>query len=294
MKFFRRSLSLDQLTMRPARAADLRGVQQLYRGGTRRFLGCAPEDVPLLLDSRPAVVLLAGDEIVGVMLSGWQARSSGWLRGFALGEGLSAADGARLMFPLLREQLCAGGVERLFYAGDDSSDRWLQPVLVEQGFAVDTEVVVYEKRDLRTPSVGNTAVRLRPASPLDLDTVLDLDGRCFDEQWAKGQEIIAPALRETPFFVIAELENRPVGYAFATAHFNGKLLHLVRIAVDPSARGQGIGVRLLADLVAFAARGGTETITLNTQTDNQRSQRLYRWFGFQLTGERQIVLRADM
>jgi len=81
-----------------------------------------------------------------------------------------------------------------------------------------------------------------------------------------------------------------VGYAYATTHFGGRLVHLVRIAVEPTRRGQGVGVRLLADLTAFAQDSGASLITLNTQAYNRSAQRLYEWFGFHSTGERQIVL----
>jgi ribosomal protein S18 acetylase RimI-like enzyme len=294
MKFFRRTLPVEQAQVRRAEAQDLVGVQHLYRVGGRRYLGCSPDDVPALLAARPAVALAAGAELWGVMLTGWGASVSSWLRGVALAEGVPAADALRRLFPALCELLRADRLRKLFYAGDETTDRWLQPALAELGFVADTDVVVYEKRDLYTPSVGNRAVRLRSAYPVDLHTVLELDQRCFADQWIKGQEIIGPALRDAPFFVIAEIDETPVAYAFATAHFNGRLLHLVRIAVDPARQGQAIAVRLLSDLVAFAARAEAEAITLNTQADNLHAQRLYRWFGFQPTGERQTVLRYDL
>ena len=59
-------------------------------------------------------------------------------------------------------------------------------------------------------------------------------------------------------------------------------------------RGQSIGVRLLADLVAFARVRGADLLTLNTQSYNTDAQRLYEWFGFRRTGERQAILRYDL
>ena len=82
--------------------------------------------------------------------------------------------------------------------------------------------------------------------------------------------------------------------AFTTTHFGGRLVHLVRIAVLPAYRGKAIGVRLLADVVAYARSLGAESLTLNTQAHNAAAQRLYVWFGFRRTGEQQTVLRFDL
>jgi len=75
---------------------------------------------------------------------------------------------------------------------------------------------------------------------------------------------------------------------------SGRLIHLVRIAVLPQRRGQAIGVRLLADVVEFSRVRGADLMTLNTQSYNTDAQRLYEWFGFRRTGERQAILRFDL
>ncbi len=53
---------------------------------------------------------------------------------------------------------------------------------------------------------------------------------------------------------------------------------------------QGIGGQLLRDVVAHAAAERYERVLLNTQTDNERSQRLYRSFGFRPTSRPVPVL----
>jgi [ribosomal protein S18]-alanine N-acetyltransferase len=294
MRLFRRALPLDQAHTRLTTVADVALVQGLFRSSARRYMGVSTADLPALLADAPAVLLLGGEEPWGALLSGWRAHTSTWLRGLVLVDGIAVADGIRLMLPLLTKQLRALGLGALYYAGDEAVDRWLQPQLQAQGFVVDIDVIVYEKRDLFVPEPGNQQVLVRPAQTPDLATVLALDARCFDDQWVKGEAIIGPALRDAPFFVIAELDGVPCGYSFATAHFGGRLLHLVRIAVDPAFRGRGIGMRLMADLVTFAARNGAEAITLNTQADNYHAQRLYQSFGFRVTGERQPILRYDL
>jgi ribosomal protein S18 acetylase RimI-like enzyme len=71
-------------------------------------------------------------------------------------------------------------------------------------------------------------------------------------------------------------------------------VHLVRIAVDPPHQGEQIGIRLMAEVVGFAAEQAATMVTLNTQAYNTHAQRLYRWFGFAPSGERQLVLQRHL
>ena len=170
----------------------------------------------------------------------------------------------------------------------------MQPALQTRGYVHETDVVVYEKTKLDVPGPGNQAVRIRRAQAVDLPVVLEVDRACFDPQWNKDESVIGPSILEAPYFVVAEINGQVIGYAFATSHFAGRLMHLVRIAVLPQYRGQAIGVRLLADLVEFARVRGADLMTLNTQSYNTDAQRLYEWFGFRRTGERQAILRFDL
>jgi ribosomal-protein-alanine N-acetyltransferase len=64
---------------------------------------------------------------------------------------------------------------------------------------------------------------------------------------------------------------------------------LTRIAVHPNWQGYGVGRELLAAAIGKAASHGARSLTLNTQVSNQRSQQLYRSFGFQATAQRTMV-----
>jgi ribosomal protein S18 acetylase RimI-like enzyme len=198
------------------------------------------------------------------------------------------------LLPSLHTLAHSHGVRRLYYAGDSAADTWMQPALRAIGYVRDTEVIVYEKRGLYVPSRGNSVVRIRRAVVVDLPQILEVDAACFTPQWMKDETIISPALVEMPYFVVAELGGAIVGYAFATKHFGGRLVHLVRIAVHPQYQGQRVGIRLLADVVDFARISGADTLALNTQVDNLNAQQLYEWFGFRRTGEWQTVLRKDI
>ena len=294
MHLFRRNLDLSEASTREATERDLGLISRLLRSSTRRFMGFASGELPALLAGAPALLLTSGDELWAAAIGGWQTDSVSWLRGLALANNLPVAGGLDRLLPPFHALLRARSVGTLFYAGDEAADAWLQPALTARGYAPDTDVVVYEKRDLATPTAGNPAARVRRAQPVDLPTVLAIDRACFEPQWNKDEGILGPALATMPYFIIAELDGAPVGYAFVTTHFGGRLVHLVRIAVLPAYRGRAIGARLLAEVVAYARALGADSLTLNTQVHNTPAQRLYEWFGFRRTGEQQTVLRFDL
>jgi ribosomal protein S18 acetylase RimI-like enzyme len=294
MRFFRRSLDLSHAASRAATPADLTGVSRLLRNNTHRFLGFPSTDLPALLTSAPATLLISGEEIWAAAIGGWRSEATTWLRGLALADGLPIGAAIDMLLPPFHALLRARDLRTLFYAGDEAADIWVQPALTARGYVRDTEVVVYEKSGTSVPAPGNQAVRLRRAQAVDLPAVLAVDQACFAPQWNKDEGILGPAIFDAPYFVVAELDGAIVGYAYATSHFEGRLVHLVRIAVLPFYQGQAIGVRLLADLVAFARIRGADMLTLNTQAHNTSAQRLYEWFGFRRNGERQTVLRFDL
>lgn len=294
MWLFRKSLDIRRATIRPLTEMDLTATARLLRDGGKHYYALSGGDLARLLAAGQGVALDAGEELWGVAIVSWPAAQNCWLRAVACAEGLDPQAGLGALIPGLHAHLLTRDMRRTYYAGDDAADSWLVPALREHGYAPDTEVVVYEKRDWDVPSQGNHRVRVRPATQVDMPEVLRLDQACFEAQWTKDEGILAPAIDEGPFFVIAELDGAAVGYAYATSHFGGRLVHLVRIAVDPGLQGQRIGVRLLAEVTSYAAGQGADMITLNTQAYNSNAQRLYRWFGFVRTGERQVVLRRDL
>ena len=92
--------------------------------------------------------------------------------------------------------------------------------------------------------------------------------------------------------VVAELHGNVIGYQFNA--LDGDYGYLVRIAVHPSASGQGIGVRLMAEAIRFFEHARATRIMLNTQDDNIRAHRLYEWFGFVRIQQKGFVLRKAL
>jgi ribosomal protein S18 acetylase RimI-like enzyme/uncharacterized protein YceK len=294
MRLFRRTYDLSLASPRHATLDDLGAISRLLRSGTHHYTSYPYPHLPSLLSGAPAVVLVGGRDILAAAIASWNNDATSWVRALTVIDGLPVNATFDLLLPSFHERLHTQHIRHVFYTGDDAADTWIQPGLVTHGYVCETDVVVYEQLSFEVPTVGNQLVRVRPAVSVDLPDILQVDSACFTAQWRKDDQVLSGAIFEVPYFVVAEDADQVVGYAFATTHFGGRLVHLVRIAVLPSQQGRAIGVRLLAEVIAFARTRGASTLTLNTQAHNLRAQRLYEWFGFHRTGEQQTVLRYDL
>ena len=66
------------------------------------------------------------------------------------------------------------------------------------------------------------------------------------------------------------------------------------LAVDPGARGRGVGRRLVKACVQVARSAGKEVVTLHTTEQMVAAQRIYRSLGFRRDRSRDIELRPDL
>lgn len=92
---------------------------------------------------------------------------------------------------------------------------------------------------------------------------------------ADADELRSPA----GLFVVATLRSEPIGCGALKFHTN-EPTELKRMWVDPSARGLGIGRRLLSELEAEAERRGSRMVRLETNKSLTEAIALYRSTGY--------------
>lgn len=98
------------------------------------------------------------------------------------------------------------------------------------------------------------------------------------EQWLDDPE---------SFFVVAEEDRKPIGYAFVTigpgyaGWATGRLAELETLSVLPEHRGARIGSQLLDAVWSKLAERGVEEMAITTALTNVDSHRFYERHGFQ-------------
>jgi ribosomal protein S18 acetylase RimI-like enzyme len=207
------------------------------------------------------------------------------IRAFVLQDGWAIEGTLVAMLPVVYAVLQGQGVTSLAFIG---IEKWFLDGLIATGFCPAETIVTLQKGDFTIPDAGRQDVVVRPARSSDFSGILTIDEAVFDPLWRSTAETLAACRERCPYFVVAELDGKIVGYEYL--HLIKRHGHLSRLAVLPAHHGQGIGTRLLAEALAFLSRHDVFGVTLNTQQDNERALRLYKRFGFRILGKEAEVL----
>lgn len=124
-------------------------------------------------------------------------------------------------------------------------------------------------------------MQIRPMTKGDLETVLEIEQSLFpNDAWSV--EMFKDELAEVPlsrYVVIAELDNRIIGYA--SLRFVGSQGDINTIAIREVFQQKGFGKQLLQHLLTVAKEKGVREIFLEVRVDNQLAIELYRKAGFE-------------
>ena len=273
---------------------DLPLVERLLNTSEFIYQRFSLEELPMLLKHYPAVGMLNGDSMSGFLLSQTVNPPSAWIGGFGVSWTASREYISILetLLEQLTKHLIKRGVRYLYYSGNDMQEDWLRDILLVRSFALHRLLYAYDKFDYSVPSTGNPEVQLRPVENRDIPALLAIEKACFEDFWRYDALSFENIAATHPYFVVAELNNKVVGYQFNA--LEDEFGYLVRIAVHPSVNGQGVGVRLMSAAITFFQQAHVLRIMLNTQDDNTRAHRLYEWFGFVRIVQRGFVLRKAL
>ncbi|HZO70837.1 MAG TPA: GNAT family N-acetyltransferase [Ktedonobacteraceae bacterium] len=274
---------------------DVRLVERLVRTSEYIYQRFTLEELPLILKHYPSIGIFHDSSMYGFLLSQIMTPPHAWIGGFGVSWTESNAY-LDILFTLLEHlypALITRGVRYLHYSGNNADRDWLRNNLLIHGFIPYRLLYSYDKFGYGIPTSGNQEVTIRPVrfsrTGGDMKALLAIEDACFDDLWRYDPTAFNDIAATHPYFVVAELQRKVIGYQFNTVdEENG---YLVRIAVHPSVGNKGIGARLMAEAIHFFEQAGTPHILLNTEETNTHAHRLYEWFGFVRLQQTGFVLR---
>lgn len=125
---------------------------------------------------------------------------------------------------------------------------------------------------------------IRNARLADLDRLDALEQRCFETDRLSRRSFRRMITQAHADLLIHETADAIDGYALVLYHKGTHLARLYSIAVDPDARGRGIGRALLDQAELTALEQGCITMRLEIRSDNASAANLYRDAGYRQFG----------
>jgi len=173
----------------------------------------------------------------------------------------------------------------------------LAETLATAGFTIAQDLVLLRRDHDAAPPFGIP----RDARPRALRRVreqaadlIDLDGVAFGGTWAIDHAMLEDALAATTTSRIFVDRRDDVLHGFVIAGVTGRTGYIQRLAVHPSVRRSGVGLRLLARALQWTGRRGTTHTVVNTEADNAAALALYAKFGFEPLRERLRVMERSL
>jgi ribosomal protein S18 acetylase RimI-like enzyme len=158
-------------------------------------------------------------------------------------------------------------------------------------------------------------VTIAQAQVDDAEAIAALGARVFGETFSHAtppgdmrrflEETFRPELQRAEVedpqrrVLVARIEGELAGFAMVRRHHaepqikGPDPIELQRLYVDGRWHGRGVAQALMAEAFAFARGAGHRTIWLGVWEHNQRAQRFYRKYGFEVCGSHVFPVGGD-
>lgn len=135
---------------------------------------------------------------------------------------------------------------------------------------------------------GYFPVLIREMRQTDLVTVASIERGAYEFPWSPG--IFRDCLLAGYTNLVLEQGRAVIGYGIMSVAAGEA--HLLNLALERLARGQGHGRRLLDHLLDLARGAGVEGLYLEVRPSNRAALALYSRAGFEVIGRRRAYYRA--
>jgi DNA-binding MarR family transcriptional regulator/GNAT superfamily N-acetyltransferase len=168
-----------------------------------------------------------------------------------------------------------------------------------------TNLMTSVRHVLAKPEERPTDVRLRPPAPGDLGWVVQRHGMLYAGEYGWDERFEGLVAKIVGEYVdnfdaardrcwIAEIEGEPVGCVFLVRK-TGAVAKLRLLLVEPSARGRGVGRKLVDACIDFAKEAGYRKVLLWTNSVLTAARHIYENAGFKrVASEKHISFGHDL
>lgn len=128
----------------------------------------------------------------------------------------------------------------------------------------------------------NPTETYRLMTDYDLSVILDIEQRSYEFPWTEG--IFHDCMRYGYSSWVMEIDRQIIAYGVMS--LAAQECHILNVCVDPDYQGQGIGRRLLEQLLTIARARKADTAFLEVRPTNTQALSLYFSEGFNEIGTR--------
>jgi [ribosomal protein S18]-alanine N-acetyltransferase len=128
-----------------------------------------------------------------------------------------------------------------------------------------------------------TDTAFRKMKESDLEKVVAMEKEIFSDPW-DFNFFDSDLKNEHSWLIVAEQDGEIVGYG--VLYIVADELQIGNFGVGESFRRQGIGKKMMAEIIKIAAERSCDSIYLEVRESNKAAQALYFSFGFEAVGRR--------
>ena len=126
-------------------------------------------------------------------------------------------------------------------------------------------------------------MRIERLTAQHIDQIAALEKRCFSDPWSR--EMLMPELTNPlSLWLVALDQEQVIGYVGSQSVLDAA--DMMNIAVAPEYRRQGIGIRLIQDLIQQLRAVNVRSLALEVRVSNTAAIALYEKMGFVSVGRR--------